>query len=70
VGEIGFYLGTPTSAAVICEEDVTALRLSQGQLAALEREEPRAALLLHRLVARKLAQRLLVTNRLATALAG
>jgi CRP-like cAMP-binding protein len=55
---------------VICEEDVTALRLSLGQLAALEREEPRAALLLHRLVARKLAQRLLATNRLATALAG
>ncbi|MCP9928197.1 hypothetical protein [Cyanobium sp. CH-040] len=47
-----------------------ALRLSQRRLAALEQEEPRAALLLHRLVARKLAQRLLTTNQLATALAG
>ncbi|MGB5136026.1 MAG: SulP family inorganic anion transporter [Prochlorococcaceae cyanobacterium] len=70
VGEIGFYLGTPTSASVICEEEVRALRLSQRRLAGLEQEEPRAALLLHRLVARKLAQRLLTTNQLATALAG
>jgi SulP family sulfate permease len=70
IGEIGFYLGTPTSASVICLEEVSALRLSRQQLAALEREEPRAALLLHRLVARKLARRLLTTNQLATALAG
>jgi SulP family sulfate permease len=70
IGEIGFYLGTPTSASVICEVEVRALRLSQRRLVALEQEDPRAALLLHRLVARKLAQRLLATNRLATALAG
>ncbi|MEX1324602.1 MAG: SulP family inorganic anion transporter [Synechococcaceae cyanobacterium] len=70
VGEIGFYLGTPTSASVVCEEEVRGLRLSLGNLAALEREDPRAALLLHRLVARKLAQRLISTNQLATALAG
>ncbi len=70
VGEIGFDLGTPTSASVICEEEVRALRLSQPRLAALEQEEPRAVLLLHRLAARKLAQRLLTTNQLATALAG
>jgi SulP family sulfate permease len=70
VGEIGFYLGTPTSASVISEEDVKALRLSQGALAELEQEDPQAALVLHRLVARKLAQRLISTNQLATALAG
>ncbi|MCP9888537.1 SLC26A/SulP transporter family protein [Cyanobium sp. ATX 6A2] len=70
VGEIGFYLGTPTSASVICEEEVRALRLSQSALAELEKDAPEAAMLLHRLVARKLAQRLISTNQLATALAG
>jgi SulP family sulfate permease len=70
VGEIGFYLGTPTSASVICEGPVSALRLSLSQLRSLEEEDPQAALLLHRLVARRLAQRLLSTNQLAAALAG
>jgi SulP family sulfate permease len=70
VGEIGFYLGTPTSASVICERPVSALRLSLTRLQSLEEEDPQAALLLHRLVARRLAQRLLSTNQLAAALSG
>ncbi|MEO1003834.1 MAG: SulP family inorganic anion transporter [Cyanobacteria bacterium J06638_7] len=70
VGEIGFYLGTPTTASVSCEGEVRALRLRHSDLAELERRDPRAALLLHRLVARRLAQRLVGTNQLAAALAG
>lgn len=70
IGEMSFYLGSPTSASVIAEGPVTALRLSREALKRLERNDPRAALLLHRLVARRLAERVQSTNTLAEALAG
>jgi SulP family sulfate permease len=69
IGEMSFYLGSPTSASVIAEGPVTALRLSREALQRLERNDPPAALLLHRLVARRLAERVQTTNALAEALA-
>jgi SulP family sulfate permease len=70
IGEMSFYLGNSTSASVVAEGPVTALRLSREALALLEKHDPAAALLLHRLVARRLAQRVITTNTLAEALAG
>jgi SulP family sulfate permease len=70
VGEISFYLGTETTASVVTEGTVTALRLSLDSLRRMEERDPVAAGLLHKLVARRLGERLIATNRLALALAG
>jgi SulP family sulfate permease len=70
VGEISFYLGTETTASVVTEGTVTALRLSRDSLRRMEERDPVAAGLLHKLVARRLGERLIATNRLALALAG
>jgi SulP family sulfate permease len=70
VGEISFYLGTETTASVVTEGRVTALRLSRESLHRMEEQDPVAAGLLHKLVARRLGERLIATNRLALALAG
>lgn len=70
IGEISFYLGSATTASVSSEGDVTALRLSRQSLQRMEEHDPIAAGLLHKLVARRLGERLIATNRLALALAG
>ncbi len=70
IGEISFYLGSETSASVVTEGTVTALRLSLDSLRRMEAQDPAAAGLLHKLVARRLGERLVATNRLALALAG
>jgi SulP family sulfate permease len=70
IGEISFYLGTETTASVVTEGTVTALRLSRDSLRRMEERDPVAAGLLHKLVARRLGERLIATNRLALALAG
>jgi sulfate permease, SulP family len=57
VGEISLYLGSPATASVIADTEVTALRLPPGRLDALLDEDPRAAALLHRYLATTLALR-------------
>ncbi len=57
VGEMGFYLNTPRSAAVVADEASVTYRLSRAALVQMELEEPQAALTFHRLMARLLGDR-------------
>jgi SulP family sulfate permease len=57
VGEMGFYLNTPRSAAVIADEASVTYRLSRDALARMELEEPQAALAFHRLMVQLLGER-------------
>jgi sulfate permease, SulP family len=68
VGEMGLYLGEVRSASVVAEQSCTAYRLSAEGLARMERDAPDLASAFHRLMARRLAERLLHTNRMIGAL--
>ena len=59
VGEIGFYLGTPRSAAVKADEPTRAYRLTRQALAAMEQTDPESATAFHRLIAQLLSARAL-----------
>ncbi len=59
VGEIGFYLGTPRSAAVKADEPTRAFRLTRQALAAMEQTDPESASAFHRLIAQLLSARAL-----------
>jgi SulP family sulfate permease len=59
VGELGLYLGTPASATVTAVQPSTAYHLSSANLRRLEREEPLAAAVLHRLILKRLGLRLI-----------
>ena len=50
VGELGFYLNTPRTAAVIADDASIAYRLTRGALERMELEEPQAALAFQRLM--------------------
>ena len=50
VGELGFYLSTPRTAAVIADEISVTYRLSRRALERMELEEPQVALVFHRLM--------------------
>jgi hypothetical protein len=58
VGELGVYLGTPASASVAAAQASTVYSLSAEELRKLEREDPQAAALLHRLLLKRVGQRL------------
>ena len=57
VGEMGFYLNAPRSAAVIADEASVTYRLSRDALKRMELEEPQAALAFHRLMVQLLGDR-------------
>ncbi len=57
VGEMGFYLNAPRSAAVIADEASVTYRLSRDALERMELEEPQAALAFHRLMVQLLGER-------------
>lgn len=59
VGELGFYLGAQRSAAVVADEPSVIFRLSKDKLAQIERQDPEAALALHRIVIHLLGERVL-----------
>ncbi|MBK8211397.1 MAG: cyclic nucleotide-binding domain-containing protein [Rhodospirillales bacterium] len=63
VGEIAVYLRLPRSATVVAVEDTVAVRLSAEALAAMRRENPGAAALLHAFMARQLAEKLVAATR-------
>ena len=65
IGEISFYLRRETTASVIAQTRVCALSLDDADLAALEDQDPAAAILLHKIVSRRLGERLILTNELA-----
>ena len=57
VGEIGFYLGIPRTAAVIANERSVVYCLSRANLEEIEKTDPEAAHALHRIVVHVLGQR-------------
>jgi SulP family sulfate permease len=58
VGEIGFYLNQPRTAAVVTDKPSTIYRLTREALSEMERDDPEAASLFHQLVIRLLSRRL------------
>ena len=59
VGELGFYLGTRRSAAVVVDRPAVVYVLTQAELARIEREDPAAAYAFHRIVIHLLGERVL-----------
>ena len=59
VGELGFYLGTRRSAAVVVDRPAVIYVLTQAELARIEREDPAAAYAFHRVIVHLLGERVL-----------
>lgn len=68
LGEIAIYRGGPRTADVVAEVPSTVYRLERRQLRYLEQADPELALLVHRLCATTLAERLTIANRVVQAL--
>jgi len=68
VGELGFYLGTRRSAAVVAEQPAVVYALTQAELARIERDDPAAANACHRVVVHLLGERVLHLMRAVEAL--
>jgi sulfate permease, SulP family len=68
VGEIGFYTGHDRGATVIADEPTTLYRLTHTDLAAIAARDPRLTAAFHRLVARRLAERVAHLQRVVAAL--
>lgn len=64
VGEIALYFGGPRRATIVAEEPTVVCRLAPEAIAAAETDDPELALLLHRILASALAEKLIKTNRL------
>lgn len=58
VGEIGFYLSQPRTAAVVTDEPSTIFRLSIQTLKQMEQSDPEAASLFHQAIIRLVSERL------------
>lgn len=68
VGELGFYLGTRRSAAVVADRPSVVYILSQSMLARIEKEDPEAASAFHRVIVHLLGERVLHLMRTVEAL--
>lgn len=68
LGEIAIYRGGARTADVVAELPSTVYRLSRQQLRYLEQADPELALLVHRLCATTLSERLTIANRVVQAL--
>ncbi|WP_158442375.1 cyclic nucleotide-binding domain-containing protein [Paracoccus aminophilus] len=68
VGELAVYTGAPRSALVRADEDSTVLVLTAARIAELETEAPATAILLHRGLAKAIADKLLRSNALIRSL--
>lgn len=68
LGEIAIYRGGPRTADVVAEVPTTVYRLARRQLRHLEQADPELAVLIHRLCATTLAERLTIANRVVQAL--
>lgn len=70
VGELGFYLGTARSAAVIADQPSVIYVLTQETLTRIEKEDPEAAHAFHRIIVHLLGERVLHLVRVVDALQG
>lgn len=68
VGELGFYLGTQRSAAVVVDRASVIYSLSQATLARIEQDDPEAAYAFHRIIVHLLGERVLHLVRAVDAL--
>lgn len=68
IGELSFYLNSPTSASVIADVDTVVYQLSKMGLQKMESEKPQAASGFHKLITLMLAERLLNSTRSLRAL--
>lgn len=68
VGELGFYLGTRRSAAVVVDRPSVIYRLSHDALSRIERDDPEAAQAFHRIIIHLLGERALHLVRVVEAL--
>ena len=68
VGELGFYLGTRRSAAVVVDRPSVIYRLSRDALSRIERDDPEAAHAFHRIIIHLLGERALHLVRVVEAL--
>lgn len=68
MGELGFYLGTKRSAAVVADEPTVIYHLTRARLAEIERDDPEAASALHRVIVYLLGERVLHLMRAVDAL--
>jgi SulP family sulfate permease len=68
VGEMGFYRQVPRTASVIAEEKSVIFRLTRGSFDKMQREDPAAASVFHKLIIRLLSDRLEFANREISAL--
>jgi SulP family sulfate permease len=68
VGELGFYLGTKRSAAVVADWPSVVYSLSQATLADIEKNDPEAAYAFHRVIVHLLGERVLHLVRTVDAL--
>lgn len=62
VGEMGLYLGSPTSASVITERTSKIYKLTADSLKQMEEENPDIAAAFHKFIAQLLSERLLSTT--------
>lgn len=63
VGEIGFYLGAPRTADVICDGPCVVYRLTATALRSIQDDAPELASAVHAYLARRMAERLTHTIR-------
>ena len=68
VGEIGFYLNQPRTAAVVTDEPSTIYRLSMQTLKQMEQNDPKAASAFHQGIIRVVSERLTNTTNTVNAL--
>lgn len=68
VGELGFYLGTKRSAAVVADEPSVVYVLTQPKMAEIEQDDPAAAYAFHRIIVHLLGERVLHLVRAVDAL--
>jgi sulfate permease, SulP family len=62
VGDIGFSLGQLRSADIVSIEPTTVLRLTRAELDAMERSNPAQYALVHRIISRALAEKVITAN--------
>jgi sulfate permease, SulP family len=62
VGDIGFSLGQRRSADIVATESTTVLRMRRDELDALEKIEPAQFALMHRIISRALAEKVITAN--------
>ncbi len=68
VGELGFYLGIKRTASVVATEPSVVYYMSKHDLQRIERTDPEAASLLHRVVVQVLVERVVHLTRVVDAL--